>query len=213
MLSMLIWLAVFCVSVLISQYVFDGPKFPDKPPFQIRRASVCDLPKNAGMSDIDQYEREYVIPSARCISLYKEFTGIEDSSDIFVLLFLMVTPAIFLVRSVFKYFSGTKEVFLYCVVTAAACFLIAKILCKVYEKRFSIPQLGEEIWDLKRYIEKQENHFHIECGLNYQNQMTLIYCSYLMRIQDGMRKRIAFRSVVTWVCAIIYFLFFLRNPY
>lgn len=216
MISVLIWLAIFCISFLVSLYVFDEPTFHKNPPVSPQKASVYDLPDNASRYKINEYINEHIIPADDYFALRNEFDSCRDAGDIAVILFMRVIPVVLMVMSLIKMFLDAKGLgftLLICAAGVAVCVLLGWLLSKLYDRYWKVPEMDLDVPYLKRRLEQIDDEFGVGVPKAQANYMTLVYYSYCARIRNTMRKRLALKSVVSGICAVIYLLFFFRNPY
>lgn len=215
MLIPIIWLLVFCASYFSQLYVMDKPQYFKSLSTSPRKASVYDLPEKASRIDIDRYIKEHIVPAELYFSMRRDYDAAEDSTDCLISLFMKVAPVVFLLRAVFKWLSEEKKatVILACAGVIAFCVVLAFTIKKLYSKFFAVPSLSNSYHDPVKYVEGIEDEFAVGNQKCCENNMTLIYFNYCCNIEKTMRKRIALKSIVSGVCAIIYLLVFFRNPY
>lgn len=215
MLMPIIWLLIFCTSYFVKLYVMDKPEYFEGLSILPRRAKVHDLPEKATRIDIDRYIKSHIIPAEHYFSMRNDYDASEDSADIFISFFMTVIPAVCLLRSIFNWLAGEKYVTIIfsCVGAAALCVILALIIHRLYKTYLAIPSLKNKYRDPVKYVNEVEDEFDVGHVKSCENNMTLIYCSYCYEIEKTMRKRIALKSVVTGICAVVYLLFFFRSPY
>lgn len=215
MLMPIIWVLIFCASFFAMLYVMDRPEYLEKDSISPRKASVYDLPEGASRIEIDRYIRSHITPAECYFSMRCDYDSAEDSADSFVSLFMMVAPVVFLLRSIFQWLSEEKKatVILACAGVVAFCVVLAFTIKKLYGKYFAVPSLRNSYHDPVKYVEGIEDEFAVGHQKCCENNMTLIYFNYCCNIEKTMRKRIALKSIVSGICAIIYLMVFFRNPY
>lgn len=215
MLMPIIWLLVFCASFFVQLYITDRPEYFADISIKPRKASVYDLSDDAPRSVIDKYIRSHIVPSEHYFSMRYDYDAAEDSADVFISLFMAVAPVVFLLRSVFQWLSEEKKstVILACAGALALCVVLGFTIKKLYSIYLKLPSLRSKYHDPVKYVNGIEDEFAVGHEKCCENSITLIYCSYCYEIEKTMRKRIALKSIATGICALVYFLFFMGNPY
>lgn len=215
MIAPIICLVVFCVSFFVMLYVMDRPDYFEGISVSPRKASIYDLPENTSRATVDKYINDQIIPAANYFSMRYDFDAAEDSSDVFISLFMILAPAILLLRSVFRWLAeeNTSTIIGACAVSIVLCVIFALIIKKIYDTYLSVPSLKDRYDDPISYVKNTEDEFDVGFTRCCENRMTLVYCAYCYKIEKTMRKRIALKSVVVSICTVIYILFFFRNPY
>lgn len=215
MLMPIFWLLIFCASFFTKLYVMDRPEYFEEISISPRKASIYDLPENASRIDVDRYIKSHIVPAEHYFSMRHDYDSAEDSGDILISLFMTVAPVVFLLRSTFQWLSDEKRstIILACAGAIVACAVIGFTTKKIYSIYLAVPSLRDKYHDPIKYVSGIEDEFEVGHQKCCENSMTLIYCAYCYEIEKTMRKRIALKSVVTGLCALIYLLFFMRNPY
>lgn len=214
MISVLIWFALFCCSYSVALYVYDYPDFPQNLDYSPRKASVYDLPDNASRYTIEKYIKDQILPSEYYFSLRNEYETANESSNFAEKLFLIIVPSLLLLKQIIvllKQF-GILMLIVGCISTVAFLFIIGWIIRKIYTSNFSIPRFPTNTISLRKALNNLDDEYEVGLDIAKSNYVTKVLYCYFDQIHETMQKRISLASVVSWICGIVYFLFFFRIP-
>lgn len=214
MISVLIWFALFCCSYSVALYVYDYPDFPQNLDYSPRKASVFDLPDNASRFTLEKYVKDQILPSEYFFSLRNEYETDNKSSNFAVKLFLIIVPSLLLLKQIIvllKQF-GILILIVGCISTVAFLFIIGWIINKIYTANFSIPRFPTNTISLRKALNNLDDEYEVGLDIAKSNYVTKVLYSYFDQIHETMQKRIALASMVSWICGIVYIIFFFRIP-
>ncbi|MBR2311295.1 MAG: hypothetical protein IKA47_12320 [Oscillospiraceae bacterium] len=213
---------LYCIGYFLCKYGNDSISFANGKIDKLSPPSVSDLPYGTDVHIIDTYVSHKVIPLKDFADYERSISQLvpDSTSALFTQLFIEGVPFALCIKSLQHYLTGLPSLensgflcWLFAIFAAVLCFGTARYaIKKLYNAFLKIPAFQLSPDELEEHFNQSPIEFPVSRRTAFKNHVISAYLAYYEQYFPSLQVRHRISTIMDYVLAIIYLLFFFRAP-